>query len=153
MVAEAETHIKMVLSTSTNADTTLHIMFVNDAVELLDTMRLVLEDTGYRVTLLAEALTDVQQLAEYRPELIILDWVFQSQPRGGLEVAQAIRLTQNITDLPIIMCAEALPEVREMADYLQSQGITVLFKPFNCDSFLTAVARALEQDYPPHAEA
>ncbi len=153
MVAEAETQLVTAASTSTNADTTLHIVLVNDAAELLDTLRLVLEDTGYRVTRLAEALTDVQQLAEYRPDLILLDWMFQGQPRGGLEVAQAIRLTPDIKDLPIIMCAEVLPEVQEMADYLQSQGVTMLFKPFDRDSFLTTVGRALEKNQPPRAEA
>jgi CheY-like chemotaxis protein len=104
---------------------------MNDAAELLETMRFVLQDAGYRVTMLAEALSDVRKLAEYRPDLIILDWLFHGQSRGGLEVVQAIRLTPEIKDLPLIVCTAAIREVREMAVYLQLQGVTVLYKPFD----------------------
>jgi CheY-like chemotaxis protein len=108
---------------------------MNDAAELLETMRFVLQDAGYRVTIIAEALSYVRKLAEYRPDLIILDWLFHGQSRGGLEVVQAIRLTPEIKDLPLIVCTAAIREVREMAVYLQLQGVTVLYKPFDSTVF------------------
>jgi DNA-binding NtrC family response regulator len=128
-----------------------HVVLMNDALELLEAMQFVLEDKGYRVTSLEEALTDMRTLADHHPDLVVLDWLFQGEARG-LQVVQAIRLTPDLKDLPLIVCSAAIREVREMADYFASQNVTVLFKPFDLDSFLTAVARALEKGRFPHAE-
>ena|SRR5579885_3163087 len=132
--------------------TAAHVVLMNDAPELLDTMRDVLEDAGYRVTTLAEALTDMPRLVEYAPNVLILDWLFGSEARG-LQVVQAIRLTPALKDLPIIVCSAAIREMREMADYFEAQDVTVLFKPFDLDSFLIAVSRGLEKGQFPHAES
>ncbi|HEV8191856.1 MAG TPA: response regulator [Ktedonobacterales bacterium] len=125
---------------------------MNGAPELLEAMQFVLEDEGYRVTSLEEALTDMRTLAYRHPDLVILDWLFQGGARG-LQVVQAIRLRPAFKDLPIIVCSAAIREMREMADYFEAQHVTVLFKPFDLDSFLTAVGRALEMGRFPHAES
>lgn len=129
-----------------------HVVLMNDAPELLDIMQLVLEDEGYRVSMLAEALTDMRTLADHQPDLLILDWLFQGEARG-LQVVQAVRLSPKLKSLPIIVCSAAIREMREMADYFEAQNVTVLFKPFDLDSFITAVARALEKGRFPHAES
>lgn len=134
-----------------NAKTKGHVVIMNDSPELLEVMQDVLEDEGYRVTILAEALTDMQKLAEYTPDVLILDLLFRGEARG-LQVVQAIRLTRPLAALPIILCTAAIREMREMADYFQSQQVTVLFKPFDLDSFITSVARASELGQFPHAE-
>jgi len=133
------------------AETAAHIVLMNDAPELLDSMQMVLEEEGYRVTTLAEAVTDTRSLADHHPDLLILDWLFQGEARG-LQVVQAIRLRPDLKDLPIIVCSAAIREMREMADYFQTQSVTVLFKPFDLETFLTAVARALEKGEFSHVE-
>ena len=132
-------------------ETTAHVLLMTDDPELLETMQLVLEEEGYRVTPLAQALTDMRKLAEYAPNLVILDWLFGSEARG-LQVVQAIRLTPDLKGLPIIVCSAAIREMREMADYFATQEITVLLKPFDLDNFLAAIARSLEQSDLPHPE-
>ncbi len=129
-------------------ETAAHVLLMTDDPELLETMQLVLEEEGYRATPLAQALTDMRKLAEYAPNLVILDWLFGSEARG-LQVVQAIRLTPDLKNLPIIVCSAA---IREMADYFATQEITVLLKPFDLDNFLAAIARSLEQGDLPHPE-
>jgi CheY-like chemotaxis protein len=118
-----------------------HVVLMNDAAELLEVMRVVLEEEGYRVTTLPDALTDMRQLADYQPDVVVLDWLFGNEPRG-LQVAQAIRLTPDLKDLPIVVCSAAVAEVRAIGSYFEAQNIAVLYKPFDLDSFLAAVAQA-----------
>jgi len=121
---------------------TARIVIMNDAVELVETMKLLLEDEGYAVTTYPAAIVDMNELRLAQPDLLILDWLF-GREADGLQVVQAVRLDKELAALPIIVCTAAQRQIQEMQLHLSGKNIRVLYKPFDLDVFLSTVQQAL----------
>lgn len=118
------------------------IVIMNDAVELVETMKLLLEDEGYAITTYPAAIVDMNELRLAQPELLILDWLF-GREADGLQVVQAVRLDKELAALPIIVCTAAQRQIQEMQLHLSGKNVRVLYKPFDLDVFLSTVQQAL----------
>jgi len=118
------------------------IVIMNDAVELVETMKLLLEDEGYTVVTYPAAIVDMNELRMAQPDLLILDWLF-GREADGLQVVQAVRLDKELAALPIIVCTAAQRQIQEMQLHLSGKNIRVLYKPFDLDVFLATVEQAL----------
>lgn len=119
-----------------------HIVIMNDAVELIETMKILLEEEGYRVTTYAAAIVDMNELRLAQPDLVILDWLF-GREADGLQVVQAVRLDRELAALPLIVCTAAQRQIQEMQLHLTGKNVRVLYKPFDLDVFLSTVSQAL----------
>ena len=119
-----------------------HIVIMNDAVELVETMKILLEDEGYRVTTYPAAIVDMNELRLAQPDLVILDWLF-GREADGLQVVQAVRLDKELAALPLIVCTAAQRQIQEMQLHLSGKNVRVLYKPFDLDVFLATVSQAL----------
>jgi DNA-binding response OmpR family regulator len=118
------------------------ILVVNDTQEILELFRMLLEGEGYEVILAGFPIQQVGDVERINPDLIILDFVFGDQ-KSGWQMLQMLKMQRSTASIPVIVCTAALDMVREQEGYLVSQGVHVVFKPFDIDHLLTNVTRLL----------
>jgi DNA-binding response OmpR family regulator len=119
------------------------ILVVNDTQELLELFRMLLEAEGYKVVLAGFPVQQISDIEDINPDLIILDLVFGDQ-KTGWQMLQMLKMKRSTASIPVIVCTAALSAVREQEGYLVSQGVHVVFKPFDIDQLLTHVKQLLE---------
>lgn len=121
----------------------IRILVVNDTQEILELFRILLEEEGYEVVLAGFPIQQIGDVERINPDLIILDFVFGDQ-RSGWQMLQMLKMQRSTATIPVIVCTAALDMVREQEGYLVSQGVHVVFKPFDIDHLLSNVKQALE---------
>jgi len=77
--------------------------------------------------------------------LIILDFIF-GERKLGWQMLQLLKMQRSTASIPIIICTAAESAVRDQEGYLVSQGIQIVYKPFDIDVLLLAIKRALETE-------
>lgn len=124
------------------------ILVVNDTQEILELFRMLLEEEGYEVILAGFPIQQISDLEQIKPDLIILDFVFGDQ-KTGWQMLQMLKMKRSTAVIPVIVCTAALDLVREQEGYLVSQGVHVVFKPFDIDH-LSEVVRQVMQSHHDH---
>ena|SRR5579872_4659247 len=120
------------------------ILVVNDTQEILELFRMVLEEEGgYEVILAGFPIQEIDDIEDIKPDLIILDLVFGSE-KTGMQMLQMLKMKRPTSTIPVIICTAALDLVREQEGYLTSQGVHLIYKPFDIDHLMTNVKRLLE---------
>jgi response regulator RpfG family c-di-GMP phosphodiesterase len=119
------------------------ILVVNDTQEILELFRMLLEGEGYEVILSGFPIQQISDVELINPDLIILDFVFGDQ-KAGWQMLQMLKMQRSTKTIPVIVCTAALDMVREQEGYLVSQGVHVVFKPFDIDHLMTNVKQLLE---------
>ncbi len=114
------------------------ILVVNDTQEILELFRMLLEEEGYEVVLSGFPIQQMSDIEQIHPDLIILDLVFGDQ-KSGWQMLQMLKMKRSTASIPVIVCTAALSMVREQEGYLVSQGVHVVFKPFDIDHLLTNI--------------
>ena len=119
------------------------ILVVNDTQEILELFRMLLEGEGYEVILAGFPIQQVGDVERINPDLIILDFVFGDQ-KSGWQMLQMLKMQRSTASIPVIVCTAALDMVREQEGYLVSQGVHVVFKPFDIDHLLTNIKQLVD---------
>src|SRR6266704_3728748 len=119
------------------------ILVINDTQEILDLFRILLEEEGFEVVLSGFPFQQVSEIEQISPDLIILDIIFGDE-KTGWQMLQMLKMKRSTASIPVIVCTAALGLVREQEGYLVSQGVHVVFKPFDIDHLLTNVKQVLE---------
>ncbi|GAC1385704.1 MAG: response regulator [Ktedonobacteraceae bacterium] len=120
------------------------ILVVNDTQEILELFRMILgEEEGYDVVLSGFPIQQVKEIELIKPDLIILDLVLGDE-KTGMQMLQMLKMQRSTADIPVLVCTAALQIVREQEGYLVSQGVHVVFKPFDIDDLLTNIKQLLE---------
>jgi DNA-binding response OmpR family regulator len=117
-------------------------MVVNDTQEILDLFREILTDEGYEVALYSYAIQDLDEVERVKPDLIILDYIF-NQEQIGWQMLQKLKMRRSTEAIPVIVCTAAVRQAHEMEGYLQSKGVGLVLKPFHIDDLLRAITMAL----------
>jgi DNA-binding response OmpR family regulator len=124
--------------------TRLHIHILNDDEDLLALYQEVLAPEGFQVTIAKLPFAHPQEIEQLKPSVVILDLKFGHQLEGW-KLLQMLRMYTPTAGIPIIICTAAVREAREQEDFLQSRGITVVYKPFELDELLAAVRASQER--------
>ncbi len=119
------------------------ILVVNDTQEILELFLLLLEEEGYEVILSGFPIQQISDVERINPDLIILDFVFGDK-KTGWQMLQMLKMQRSTAIIPVIVCTAALDMVREQEGYLVSQGVHVVFKPFDIDHLMANVKELLE---------
>lgn len=119
-----------------------HIMVFNDAEELLEVFRDLLEEAGYTVTLSSYVPRQLPEIEAAKPDLIIADLVFGSE-RLGWELIEKVRLYPPLAHIPIVLCTAATRDVQEISAQLAARHVILVAKPFDVDTLLDAIRTAL----------
>jgi DNA-binding response OmpR family regulator len=122
------------------------ILVINDTQEILELFRMLLEEEGYEVVLAGFPIQQISDIEQIKPDLIILDFVFGDQ-KTGWQMLQMLKMKRSTASIPVIVCTAALDLVREQEGYLVSQGVHVVFKPFDIDSLLEAVRLEMQSQH------
>ena len=116
---------------------------VNDTQEILELFRMLLEEEeGYDVVLSGFPIQQVKDIEHINPDLIILDLVLGDE-KTGMQMLQMLKMQRSTAVIPVLVCTAALQIVREQEGYLVSQGVHVVYKPFEIDDLLTNVKQLL----------
>jgi CheY-like chemotaxis protein len=121
---------------------TARILVVNDTQEILELFKTILEYEGYEVVLSSFPFQHIKEIEKIQPDLIILDFLFGNKQMGW-QMLQALKMQRSTASIPVIACTAALEDVREQEGYLVSQGVHVVYKPFDVDQLLTIISQAL----------
>ena len=119
------------------------ILVVNDTQEILELFRMLLEEEeGYDVVLSGFPIQQVKDIEHINPDLIILDLVLGDE-KTGMQMLQMLKMQRSTAAIPVLVCTAALQIVREQEGYLVSQGVHVVYKPFEIDDLMANVKQLL----------
>lgn len=124
----------------------VEVLVVDDDADIRDTLRLILEDTGYP---LAEASNGAEALAllrgARRPRVVLLDLVMPELDGGGV-LAAAARDSQLARDHEyIVLTAGTDTLIHTLDPFRSALTLRVVRKPFNVDDVLDAVTEAVQR--------
>jgi DNA-binding response OmpR family regulator len=101
------------------------------------------EEEGYDVVLSGFPIQQVKDIEHIKPDLIILDLVLGDE-KTGMQMLQMLKMQRSTAAIPVLVCTAALQIVREQEGYLVSQGVHVVYKPFEIDDLMANVKQLLE---------
>jgi CheY-like chemotaxis protein len=121
-----------------------HVLVVNDTQEILDLIKELLEDEGYRVTT-SLALLDISKVKALAPDIMVQDLLFEGMQETGWKFLTLVRLDPDLARIPLILCTAAVRTTNdpEMAEQLDRLGVRVVLKPFLIEDLLSAISGAL----------
>jgi DNA-binding response OmpR family regulator len=120
----------------------MRVLVINDTPEILAAFKDILEDEGYIPLLYSYAITNIDEVEQLRPDLIILDYIFGGA-KAGWQTLQLLKMRRSTAQIPVIICTAATHAVRDIEGYLTAHDIQLVPKPFDIDDLLRAVERAL----------
>jgi CheY-like chemotaxis protein len=125
------------------------ILLADDSVTAQNMGRKILADAGYEVITVNNGSAALKKIAEFRPDLIVLDVYMPGY--SGLEVCQRLKDAQETARIPVLLTVGKLePFKAEEAQRVRAEGFIV--KPFEASELLSALSK-LEDKVVPRAEA
>jgi CheY-like chemotaxis protein len=124
------------------------ITVIDDDVQLVDTVRTLLESVGYEVSYAYQAERGIEVARQAKPDLILLDIMFAGPPGpDGVEASRRLRDDPDLAGTPIIV----LSGVKKVLDMPVKLGpdetympvAAFLEKPFKPDQLLAEINRLL----------
>jgi CheY-like chemotaxis protein len=105
-----------------------HVLVVDDDVQLVDTVKTLLESVGYEVAYAYQAEEGMELARKIKPDLILLDVMFAAPPGpDGIEISRRLHQDSELRDIPVIILT----------------GISFLEKPIKPDKLLAEIAKTL----------
>lgn len=124
------------------------IMVVDDDVQLVDTVKTLLESVGYEVSYAYQSEKGMDLAREIKPDLILLDIMFAGPPGpDGVEISRRLRQDPVLGDTPVIIVS-GVKKLLDMPfklapdeDYMPVRAF--LEKPFKPDKLLAEIEKIL----------
>ncbi len=103
------------------------ILIADDSLDLLDALKLFLEERSYRVcTVFSEELF-TSELKNFKPDVIILDVRVKSMG-DGREICRSIKSDNETKNIPVILMSA---DYKALENYKECSADAVIEKPFN----------------------
>ena len=117
------------------------VLVVDDTPSLLDLVREVLEEDGYRVVTCLQSRDALTLARACQPDAVMLDIVMPEV--SGWDVLAELRADEQFTRTPVIICtayvAEALGRLAEIQGAGRDRHVGFLPKPFDVEELLEVV--------------
>jgi len=115
------------------------IIVVDDNEDILEIIKLILEGYDYEVTTLADGNLLIDEIKEYKPDLILLDIMLGNI--DGRELCKILRSNKDTMDIPIILVSAS----HTLSDHFIIAGshIDFLAKPFDIRELIDKVEHGL----------
>jgi two-component system, OmpR family, alkaline phosphatase synthesis response regulator PhoP len=124
------------------------ILIVDDDIDLVEAMRLVLENAGFEVIDAQNGKKGIEKTIQEKPDLIILDVMMGTQDEG-FHVAYEIRSNPEIRDIPIIILTAVGQETGFKFDKEKDEDFLpvneFIEKPVDPDTLIEKVRKNLGQ--------
>jgi two-component system phosphate regulon response regulator PhoB len=118
------------------------VLVVEDEAALATMLRYNLEKQGFRVEEAADGQEALTRVAEFQPDLVLLDWMLPVM--SGLEVCRQLRRRAQTRDLPVIMVT-ARTEDQDAVRGLDTGADDYIVKPFSMDALLARMRALLRR--------
>lgn len=118
------------------------ILIIDDDVELSAFYSLTLQQQGMETRVLNQPLQVVEHLADYKPDLILMDMYMPEC--NGYELARAIRQMEAYFSIPIVFLSSETCVKRQLVA-MQMGGDDFLTKPIQPDHLVSSVAIRAER--------
>ncbi|MDB5987052.1 MAG: phoB [Nevskia sp.] len=122
-----------------------NLLVVEDEAPIRDMLRFALERAEFRVGLAQDVPNARLQMAESRPDLILLDWMMPGV--SGIEFARELRGNATTKDIPIIMLT-ARAEEEDAVRGLNVGCDDYLSKPFSFPELIARIHAVLRRTVP-----
>jgi len=116
------------------------ILAVDDNEDILEIIKLILEDFGYEVTTLTDGTAIFDAIKKDHPDLILLDVMLGNA--DGRELCRAIKAKTETMDIPVILVS-ASHQVAERFTLNSGAPDDFLAKPFDINELLNIVGSHL----------
>ena len=124
------------------------IIIIDDDIDLIEAMRLSLENAGFTVTDAQDGQKGMEKINNELPDLIILDVMMGTQDEG-FHVAYQLRNNNDTRDIPIIMLTAICQETGFGFDKNKDEDFLpvneFLEKPVDPDTLIELVKKNLGQ--------
>lgn len=110
------------------------VLIIEDNPELLESLSMILQFQDYQVLAKSDTSQVWEEIDHFNPDLLLLDvWL---EPVSGSQIAQKIKSSESMEDLPVILISaadnlEALSQKAKADDYLK--------KPFDLGELLEKI--------------
>ena len=122
------------------------ILIIDDDIDLVEALRLTLENEGFTVVDAQDGKKGFEKIKSEKPDLILLDVMMETQDEG-FHVAYQIRKDKETTDLPIIMLTAVGQETGFSFDKDKDEDFLpvneFIEKPINPDTLIEIVKTQL----------
>ena len=124
--------------------TLVHLLFVDDNTEILDTFSQILREEGYTVTACAGGLAALLRAGVQRPDLIILD--LHLGDITGFDIYRALRADPDFASIPVLFISGVILDEAAVRSRTGDPDARLLLKPVTGPDLVreieAAVARA-----------
>jgi len=115
------------------------ILIVDDEMGILDTLRILLKNAGFRINTACGGKQGIEQLESEMPDIVLTD--VRMPMVGGLDVLKAAR--EKDPDLPVILMT-AQADLRSAIQAVNAGAYHYIQKPFVNDEIIAVMRRAAE---------
>lgn len=119
-----------------------HILVLNTSEAFLQLMQDLLTEEGYRVSIDTKVGQTTDDVIALGPDLVIVDFVWVSDQSGWVFL-QLLKLDPRTSNIPAILCTAGVQEAENLRPHLEDKGIRIVFKPFDLQDILEAIASQL----------
>jgi CheY-like chemotaxis protein len=128
-----------------------HILVIDDDVQLVDTVKTLLDSVGYEVSFAYQSEKGLELARETSPDLILLDIMFAGPPGpDGTEISRRLNEDPVLEDIPVIVLSgvqKALDmPVKLGPDDTYMPVEAFLEKPFKPNELLAIITKVLESE-------
>lgn len=124
------------------------ILIIDDDIDLVEAMRLTLENAGFEVIDAQDGQKGLEKIEKEKPDLVLLDVMMETQDEG-FHIAYQIRNNEETADLPIIMLTAVGAETGFSFDKEKDEDFLpvdeFIEKPINPDTLIEYVKKSLGQ--------
>jgi two-component system, OmpR family, response regulator VicR len=121
------------------------IMVVDDEPDLLEVVRLILENDGYQVVTAGSGQEALDKLEKEMPDLILLDIIM---PRmDGWEVFSRIKSNPRTANIPVIMLTAKDQRIDKLIGLHVVRVNDYITKPFGRAELLERIKRVLQEKH------
>ena len=114
------------------------ILVVDDDQDILEVIKYILEDSGYKVDTLSDGNKLIDKINENTPDLLLLDIMLGNM--DGRELCKTIKLSEATHNIPVIMVSAS----HEITTFNTTDGPNgFIAKPFDIDHLLSTVQNQL----------
>lgn len=125
-----------------------HVLVIDDDVQLVDTIKTLLESQGYQVSYAYRAEGGFELARQELPDLILLDIMFAGPPGpDGVELSRQLHQDPDLAEIPVVILS-GVKKVLDMPvnlapdeDYMPVKAF--LEKPFKPHELLEAIEEVL----------
>jgi DNA-binding response OmpR family regulator len=111
------------------------ILLIEDDSALAEGLQIILEDEGYNVLPMSDGEALMPSVAQYQPDLILMD--FRLPGKDGGELTRSLKETNDTKHIPVVMMSANQQNLREISESVGANAF--LLKPFEMDELLNTI--------------